>query len=47
MDDAKFRQIAYEIARFHYEKYNGRGYPDAMMLEDSFSIIEKRNWHRF
>ena len=33
MDDAKFRQIAYEIARFHHEKYNGRGYPDGLVGE--------------
>lgn len=26
LDNAEFRQIAYEVARHHHEKYNGRGY---------------------
>lgn len=34
LDDADFRQIAYEVARFHHEKYNGRGYPDGLKAED-------------
>ncbi|MCI7418667.1 MAG: HD domain-containing protein [Clostridium sp.] len=33
MDNAEFRQIAYEVARHHHEKYNGRGYPDGLMGE--------------
>lgn len=34
IDDAEFRQIAYEVARFHHEKYNGRGYPDGLKAEE-------------
>lgn len=30
-DEAK--EIAYEVARFHHEKYNGRGYPDGLVGE--------------
>lgn len=33
LDNAEFRQIAYEVARHHHEKYNGRGYPDGLMGE--------------
>ena len=33
MDNAEFRQIAYEVARHHQEKYNGGGYPDGLMGE--------------
>lgn len=34
LDDADFRQTAYEVARFHHEKYDGRGYPDGLKGED-------------
>ena len=34
LDDADFRQIAYEVARFHHEKYNGKGYPDGLKAEE-------------
>ncbi|MDD5804111.1 HD-GYP domain-containing protein [Blautia sp. HCP3S3_H10_1] len=33
LDDKEFRQIAYEVARFHHEKYNGNGYPDGLVGE--------------
>ena len=33
MDNAEFRQIAYDVARPHHEKYNGGGYPDGLMGE--------------
>ena len=33
LDNAEFRQIAYEVARHHHEKYNGGGYPDGLMGE--------------
>ena len=29
----EFQQIAYEVARFHHEKYNGKGYPDGLAGE--------------
>lgn len=34
VDNAEFRQIAYEVARFHHEKYNGKGYPDGLKGEE-------------
>ena len=34
VSNADFRQIAYEVARFHHEKYNGSGYPDGLKGED-------------
>lgn len=30
IDDKEFLQIAYECARFHHEKYNGKGYPEGL-----------------
>jgi len=33
LDNAEFRKIAYEVARHHHEKYNGRGYPDGLAGE--------------
>lgn len=34
LSNGEFRQIAYEVARYHHEKYNGRGYPDGLKGED-------------
>ncbi|MGN1304405.1 MAG: HD-GYP domain-containing protein [Oscillospiraceae bacterium] len=34
LDNMEFRQIAYEVARFHHEKYNGKGYPDGLKGEE-------------
>ena len=33
LDDAEFEKIAYEVARFHHEKYNGKGYPQGLACE--------------
>lgn len=33
IDNPEFQQIAYEVARFHHEKYNGKGYPDGLAGE--------------
>ncbi|MBP1548281.1 MAG: HD domain-containing protein [Oscillospiraceae bacterium] len=32
--DESYREMAYEVARFHHEKWNGRGYPDKLSGED-------------
>ena len=29
-----YRQMAFEVARFHHEKWNGKGYPDGISGED-------------
>ena len=34
LDDPDFQQIAYEVARCHHEKYNGKGYPDGLCGEN-------------
>ena len=34
LSNGEFRQIAYEVARYHHEKYNGRGYPDGLKEEE-------------
>lgn len=33
IDNPEFKKIAYEVARHHHEKYNGRGYPDGLVGE--------------
>lgn len=34
IDNAEFRQIAYDVARHHHEKFNGNGYPDGLRGEE-------------
>jgi len=34
MEDEEFMDITYEVARFHHEKYNGKGYPDGLIGEE-------------
>lgn len=58
LDDADFRQIAYEVARFHHEKYNGKGYPDGlageqiplhariMAIADVFDAVSQKRCYR-
>ena len=58
LDDKEFRQIAYEIARFHHEKYNGKGYPDGlageqiplhariMAIADVFDAVSQKRCYR-
>ena len=33
LDDKEYQKIAYEVARFHHEKWNGRGYPEGLKGE--------------
>ena len=52
------QQIAYEVARFHHEKYNGRGYPDGlageqiplharvMAIADVFDAVSQKRCYR-
>lgn len=34
LDDPDYQKIAYEVARFHHEKWNGRGYPEGLAKEE-------------
>lgn len=34
LGDEDYRRIAFEVARYHHEKWNGRGYPDGLKGED-------------
>lgn len=58
LDNAEFRQIAYEVARFHHEKYNGKGYPEGlageqiplhariMAIADVFDAVSQKRCYR-
>lgn len=34
LDEPEYQQIAYEVARYHHEKWNGRGYPEGLKEEE-------------
>lgn len=34
MGDEKYQRMAYEVARYHHEKWNGRGYPEKLEEEN-------------
>ena len=58
LDDADFQKIAYEVARFHHEKYNGKGYPEGlsgeqiplhariMAVADVFDAVSQKRCYR-
>ncbi len=34
LEDEQYTKMAYEVARYHHEKWNGRGYPEGLMGEE-------------
>lgn len=58
LDEPEYQKIAYEMARFHHEKWNGRGYPDGlkgeaiplharvMAIADVFDAVSARRCYR-
>lgn len=58
LDNPEYLQIAYEVARFHHEKWNGTGYPDGlkgkeiplhariMAIADVFDAVSSRRCYR-
>ncbi|MGN0696487.1 MAG: HD-GYP domain-containing protein [Oscillospiraceae bacterium] len=34
LDDEKYIEMAYDVARYHHEKWNGRGYPEGLSEND-------------
>ena len=58
LSNPEFRQVAYEVARYHHEKYNGRGYPEGlkgeeiplhariMAIADVFDAVSQRRCYR-
>ena len=58
LEDEEFEKIAYEVARFHHEKYNGKGYPQGlageqiplhariMAVADVFDAVSQKRCYR-
>lgn len=58
LDDPEFLKMAYEVARYHHEKYNGKGYPEGlagrhiplaariMAIADVFDAISEKRCYR-
>ena len=58
LDHPEYLQIAYEVARFHHEKWNGKGYPDGlkgreiplhariMAIADVFDAVSSKRCYR-
>ncbi len=34
LGDEEYRKMAFEVARYHHEKWNGKGYPEGLVQED-------------
>lgn len=34
MGDDEYEKIAYQVARFHHEKWNGKGYPEGLSRKE-------------
>lgn len=58
IDNDEFRRIAFEVARYHHEKYNGKGYPVGlsgeniplhariMAIADVFDAVSQKRCYR-
>lgn len=58
LDEPDYIRIAYETARFHHEKWNGKGYPDGlagekiplhariMAIADVFDAVSEKRCYR-
>lgn len=58
VDNPELKQICYDVARFHHEKYNGKGYPDGlageqiplharvMAIADVFDAVSQKRCYR-
>jgi len=58
LGNEQYAQMAYEVARFHHEKWNGRGYPDGlkedeiplcariMAIADVFDAVSEKRCYR-
>ena len=58
LENEQYTQMAYEVARFHHEKWNGKGYPDGlkrkeiplcariMAVADVFDAVSEKRCYR-
>lgn len=58
LDNEQYTQMAYEVARFHHEKWNGKGYPEGlkrkeiplcariMAIADVFDAVSEKRCYR-
>lgn len=58
VDDEEYKTMAYNVARYHHEKWNGRGYPDGlkeydipleariMAIADVFDAVSEKRCYR-
>ena len=58
LENKEFTQMAYEVARYHHEKWNGKGYPDGlkrkeiplcariMAIADVFDAVSEKRCYR-
>lgn len=58
MEDDTYGRIAYQVARYHHEKWNGRGYPEGlsrkeiplcariMAVADAFDAVSAKRCYR-
>ncbi len=58
LEDKEYAQIAYEVARYHHEKWNGKGYPEGlkrkeiplaariMAIADVFDAVSEKRCYR-
>ena len=34
LEDEQYKNVAYQVARYHHEKWNGKGYPEGLKMEE-------------